>query len=404
LDLTVLLIFLTVYLGMILGGLPGLNLDRTGAALLGAIALLVFGKLSFSEAWLAIDSSTLALLFGLMVISAQFRLSGFYTFLIRKTAASCESPRVLLAYLVAVVGFLSSLLANDIVCLAVAPILIEICEKRAYDPVPFLLALACAANVGSAATLIGNPQNMLIGQKLGLHFGHYLLQGAVPSLLGLFVVWGVICGFYCGHWQREIEITEAQAPPFDAWETIKGFLVMLLLVAFFLAAEYPRAIIALAAAGVLLCSRRMHSREILGLIDWQLLVLFIALFVVIHSIERYGIFEYLMQFSGKSGLDLRHPAWLFTLSAALSNVVSNVPAVMLLLPSATYPVAGPVLALSSTFAGNLIVVGSIANIIVIEQAASRGIRITWREHAKVGVPVTLLTLALAAVWLWLVPL
>lgn len=403
-DLTVLLIFLTVYLGMILGGLPGLNLDRTGAALLGAIALLVFGKLSFSEAWLAIDSSTLALLFGLMVISAQFRLSGFYTFLIRKTAASCESPRVLLAYLVAVVGFLSSLLANDIVCLAVAPILIEICEKRAYDPVPFLLALACAANVGSAATLIGNPQNMLIGQKLGLHFGHYLLQGAVPSLLGLFVVWGVICGFYCGHWQREIEITEAQAPPFDAWETIKGFLVMLLLVAFFLAAEYPRAIIALAAAGVLLCSRRMHSREILGLIDWQLLVLFIALFVVIHSIERYGIFEYLMQFSGKSGLDLRHPAWLFTLSAALSNVVSNVPAVMLLLPSATYPVAGPVLALSSTFAGNLIVVGSIANIIVIEQAASRGIRITWREHAKVGVPVTLLTLALAAVWLWLVPL
>ena len=403
-DLTVLLIFLTVYSGMILGGLPGLNLDRTGAALLGAIALLVFGKLSFSEAWLAIDSSTLALLFGLMVISAQFRLSGFYTFLIRKTAASCESPRVLLAYLVAVVGFLSSLLANDIVCLAVAPILIEICEKRAYDPVPFLLALACAANVGSAATLIGNPQNMLIGQKLGLHFGHYLLQGAVPSLLGLFVVWGVICGFYCGHWQREIEITEAQAPPFDAWETIKGFLVMLLLVAFFLAAEYPRAIIALAAAGVLLCSRRMHSREILGLIDWQLLVLFIALFVVIHSIERYGIFEYLMQFSGKSGLDLRHPAWLFTLSAALSNVVSNVPAVMLLLPSATYPVAGPVLALSSTFAGNLIVVGSIANIIVIEQAASRGIRITWREHAKVGVPVTLLTLALAAVWLWLVPL
>ena len=403
-DLTVLLIFLTVYLGMILGGLPGLHLDRTGAALLGAIALLVFGKLSFAEAWIAIDSSTLALLFGLMVISAQFRLSGFYTFLIRKVAVSSTSPQVLLAALVGVVGLLSSLLANDIVCLAVAPILIEICERRGYDPVPFLLALACSANVGSAATLIGNPQNMLIGQKLGLHFGHYLLIGSVPSILGLLVVWSVICGYYCGRWRREIEIVEAQAPPFNSWQTTKGIIVMLLLVAFFLIAEYPRAIIALTAAGVLLCSRRMHSREILGLIDWQLLVLFISLFVIIHSIERYGIFENIMQYSGSAGLNLSHPAWLFTLSALLSNIVSNVPAVMLLLPSATYPVAGPVLALSSTFAGNLIIVSSIANIIVIEQAAARGVRITWLEHAKVGVPVTLLTLAVAAVWLWLVPL
>ena len=188
-DLTVLVIFATVYVGMMLGEFPGLAVDRTGIALLGAIALLVTERVSVTEAWTAIDVPTIGLLFGLMVVSAQFRLGGLYTLITRRISAARVRPETLLAMLIGTVGVLSALLANDIVCLAVAPLLVESCARRGLKPVPFLLALACAANIGSAATLIGNPQNMLIGQKLHLSFSGYLLDGGVPALLGLGVLW-----------------------------------------------------------------------------------------------------------------------------------------------------------------------------------------------------------------------
>src|SRR2546430_689525 len=177
---------------MVLGEIPGLALDRTGVALLGAIALLATEQVSPEAAWGAVDVSTIMLLFGLMVVSAQFRLGGFYTYLTRRLSAVQVAPDVLLAFLVGVAGILSALLANDIVCLAMAPVLVEGCARRRLDPVPFLLALACAANVGSAATLIGNPQNILIGQTLHLSFAGYLLDAGVPTALGLIVVWEVI--------------------------------------------------------------------------------------------------------------------------------------------------------------------------------------------------------------------
>ncbi|MCX5753673.1 MAG: SLC13 family permease, partial [Candidatus Krumholzibacteria bacterium] len=179
----------------------------------------------------------------------------------------------------------------------------------------------------------------------------------------------------------------------------KGGAILAALVVAFLATPWPREILALAAAGYLLCSRRMESREILGLVDWQLLVLFMSLFVVNHALAASGGMTAFTAALADRGVDLTHPAWLFGSSVLLSNLVSNVPAVMLLLPSASHPLAGPVLALSSTLAGNLFVVGSIANIIVIDQAGRLGVAISWREHAKVGVPVTLITLALAAGWL-----
>lgn len=188
---TVVLVFALVYLGMILGGLPRLALDRTGVALLGAIVLIASGDMSLAAASAAVDGPTLALLFGLMIVSAQFRLGGFYTHLTRNLAGRDGSPEKLLAVLVATAGGLSALLANDIVCLAMAPILVEVCARRRLDPVPFLLALACAANVGSAATLIGNPQNMLIGETLRLSFGGYLLDAFVPAALGLAATWWI---------------------------------------------------------------------------------------------------------------------------------------------------------------------------------------------------------------------
>ncbi|MFH1060503.1 MAG: SLC13 family permease [Pseudomonadota bacterium] len=399
-DLLVLAVFVMVYLGMILGRLPGLALDRTGLALLGAIALLAGGRLDLEQAWLALDLPTMALLFGLMVVSAQFRLGGFYSRLTARLAAAPLAPPALLALLVAAAGGLSALLANDIVCLAMTPLLIEGCARRGLDPVPFALALAAAANVGSAATLIGNPQNMLIGQVLNLSFVGYLADSLAPSLLGLAAVWAVVAAAHRGRWRRVLSVPPAAPPAFSRWQTGKGLMVLALVVAAFLWAPWPRELSALTAAGLLLTSRHMRSREMLGLVDWQLLVLFAGLFVVNHALNQSGVMARLLAGLAGAGVDLAQPAWLFAATVVLSNLVSNVPAVMLLLPAAQGPGAGTLLALASTLAGNLLLVGSIANLIVADQAGRMGVPIGWREHARVGVPVTLVTLALAAAWLW----
>lgn len=398
--LSILVIFLLVYLGMVLGRLPGLALDRTGIALLGALALIALEILSPEQAWEAVDVSTIALLFGLMVVSAQLRLGGFYTWVTRHLAEVRVSPPVLLGLLIAVCGLLSAVLANDIVCLAMAPMLAEGCARRRLDPKPFLLALACAANVGSAATLIGNPQNMLIGQRLQLSFAGYLLDGGVPALAGLVLVWLVIAWLFRRRWHAETQIPEVVAPNFNLWQTGKGLSVTLVLIGAFLISDWPREILALGAAGLLLLSRRMKSQNMLALIDWQLLVLFIGLFVVNQALADSGMLQTALETLKSLGIDLAMPTWLFAVTTILSNLVSNVPAVMLLLPVAEHGLSGPILALASTLAGNLFIVGSIANIIVVDQAARLGIYISWREHARVGVPVTLTTLALAALWLW----
>lgn len=400
-------IFATVYLGMLIGRLPRLALDRTGIALLGAIALLASGAVTLEQAGAAVDAPTLMLLFGLMVVSAQLRLGGFYARAASALAALPLSPARLLALLVAATGALSAVFSNDIVCLAMTPVLIEACARRRLDPVPFLLALAAAANVGSAATLIGNPQNMLIGQALGLSFAGYLAHALVPTLLGLAATWAIVARQTRGRWEADEARLAAIAaahggepiPTFDRWQTTKGLAVSAALLLLFLVSGHPREIVALAGAGVLLLSRRMHSRATLGLVDWPLLVLFVGLFVVNDAMQRTGLPALAVEELRALGIHAERPGWLFAAAALLSNAVSNVPAVMLLLPLATHPLAGPVLALASTLAGNLLVVGSIANMIVIEAAARRGVAIDWRRHARTGVPVTLVTLAIAAAWL-----
>ena len=403
-DTTVLLVFVAVYAGMLLGGLPGLALDRAGVALLGAIALVATGRVTVGQAWNAVDVPTLALLLGLMVVSAQFRLGGFYARVGGWLAGHGGSPAALLALLVGVAGLLSALLANDIVCLAMAPILAAGCARRGLDPVPYLLALAAAANVGSAATLIGNPQNMLIGQTLGLSFHGYLADALVPALLGLGATWALIAWRFAGRWERAVVLTrtEQRDLAFDRWQTAKGLAVLVALVATFLFVPVPREAAALTAAGLLLLSRRMASRDILGQVDWHLLVLFIGLFVVNHALIGSGLTDRALAGLEHAGVRPASAPWLFGVTVVLSNLVSNVPAVMLLLPVArAHAQGGPILALASTLAGNLLIVGSIANIIVVDQAARLGVRIGWREHARLGVPITLATLAIAAAWLWL---
>lgn len=393
-------VFGLVYLGMVLGRLPGLALDRTGVALLGALALVVLGALDTQAAWDAVDVPTLSLLLGLMIVSAQLRLGGFYAAVTRRVGAWQASPPALLAALMGTAALLSALLTNDIVCLAMAPILVEICAGRGLRPLPHLLGLACAANIGSAATLIGNPQNMLIGEALALDFGRFILQATPPSLLGLGAAWGVLVLLQRGDWTCAAQPRAIEAPPFRAWPVAKGLLVLAGVLSGFLVTPWPREVIALGGAALLLLSRRNHSRDFLGLVDWQLLVLFAGLFVVNHAFEASGEMARAVSAARGAGVDLAAPGWLFGTTVLLSNLVSNVPAVMLLLPLATHPLAGPLLALASTLAGNLFIVGSIANIIVVDQAARLGVSISWRDHARVGIPVTVITLAIAAGWLW----
>jgi len=403
---TVLAIFGLVYLGMILGGLPFLQLDRTGIALLGAIAVIGSEALSVEEAAQAIHLPTLILLFAFMVVSAQMRLGGFYDWVTRKLAAMPIAPPLLLGAMILAVAGLSAVFSNDIVCLAIAPVLIDACGRRRLDPVPYLLALACAANIGSAATLIGNPQNMLVGQTLHLSFAGYAAEAAAPVLIGLALTWGLIVAYARGRWgatdgtAHEIERRE-EPEALDRWQTAKGLAVALLILLSFLFTPWPRDVVALTGAGVLLMSRKLHSSKMLGLVDWELLILFIGLFVVNHALQKTGLPARAVAEFAAAGLPLNQPGPLFGATFLLSNVVSNVPAVMLLLPVAQHALAGPLLALVSTLAGNLFIVGSIANIIVVDAAARRGVRIDWRRHARVGVPVTLATLAVTAAYLWL---
>jgi Na+/H+ antiporter NhaD/arsenite permease-like protein len=392
-------VFAFVYLGMLLGGIPGLALDRTGVALLGALALVATEAVTPAEAFRAIDVPTLALLFGFMVVSAQLRLGGFYTWVTRRIVDADLSPAILLAWIVAVAGVLSAVLANDIVCLAMAPLVAEGCSRRGLDPVPFLLGLACAANVGSAATLVGNPQNMLIGQVLRLSFSGYLLDAAAPAALGLVVVWWLVQRSTRRRWLQVTPVPPVGAPRVDRWQSIKGLIVLGALLFAFAFLPVPREVLALGAAAVLLTSRRMASRELLGLVDWHVLVLFVGLFVVNHAVLATGLLPHAAATLRAAGFDLAAPRILFPTTVILSNLVSNVPAVMLLLPQATAPHAGALLALASTLAGNLLIVGSIANMIVIERAAALGVVIDWRRHARVGLPVTLATLLIAAAWL-----
>lgn len=393
-------VFAATYVGMALGRVPGLAIDRTGIALLAAVALAVAGAVPHDRIASAIDFPTLAVLFGLMILSSQFGLAGFYDWCAARIAAAVGSPAVLLALTVAVAGGLSAVLANDVVVFAMTPMLANGIQARGLDPRPFLIALAGAANAGSAATVIGNPQNILIGQVGALDFWAFLSICGPPAIAALVVVFVVV------HltWRRELAPRATPkappVPPLDWHQARKGAIATLILVALF-ATPLPREIAALAVAAALLVSRRMATRRMMGQVDWHLILLFACLFVVNAAFARTGLPAAALEALRVQGLLPDRLAVLTPLALMASNTIGNVPAVIMLLSLWPAPPESALygLALLSTLAGNLFIVGSLANIIVVERAAAIGVRLSFADHARSGVPMTLISLLPAVFWL-----
>ncbi len=405
-------IFVASYAGIALGEIPGFALDRTGVALLGAMLMIATETVPFARATASIDAGTLALLFGLMVLSAQFRLGGFYSALALRAGRSRLGARGFLGFVIGGSALFSALLSNDVICLVMTPLVVEIALRRSWNPVPFLLALAAASNVGSAATVIGNPQNMFIGQKAALDFGRFVAWCAPPSLvsLGLLYAWIARAGdlhrpserLAPGESDRSIDAaTMTSVRPFDRAQSAKAVVLAAVLVVLFFT-RIPREVSVLGVTAVLLTSRRLTTPQFLALVDWPLLILFIALFVLIEGFRASGGMSAVETMLAARGAELHSPAMLAAVSVVLSNLVSNVPAVMLLM--AEWPAHRPelayLLALTSTYAGNLILIGSIANLIVAEQASRLGVEIGFRTHAARIAPFALASLAIAVAWWW----
>ncbi len=394
--------FLGTYLGLALGRLPGLRVDRTGVAIIGATLMVVVGVIPWDQAVASVDAHTLVLLFGMMIVAAYLRLSGFFGLVTVWIIRLARTPTTLLAAVIGASGVLSALFVNDLVCLVLAPLTLEITRQLELPPVPYLIALATASNVGSVATLTGNPQNMIIGSFSGISYRSFLAREAPVAIVGLACVMAVVWLAY----RRQLPKTFRGAAlkerllihyPLMAKTLIA---VVTMLVAFL--AGVPIALVAIAGAAYSLLTRSVKPAKVYREINWGLLVLFTGLFVVIGGVEASGLTQELLAWGGAT--NLHRPLALVAVTAAVSNLVSNVPAVLLLkslIPTFGEPVrAWLLLAMASTLAGNLTIVGSVANLIVAEAARDAHVEIRFSEYCRVGIPLTLITLLLG--WLILI--
>ena len=391
-----LILFALTYVGLALGRIRGLALDRTGFALLGAVAFLATGIVSLDDAKDALDAGTLAVLFGMMMLSAQYQQSGLYGAIGGSLTRSARPRRLLLGALL-VSALLSAVLTNDVVCFALAPLVGAAVLRAGRNPLPYLLAIACGANLGSALTPIGNPQNILIAQRLHLAFLPFVLACAVPVGLGLAFAYFWIARDVPANGAASLDGEGNAAPALDRREAAKALALTVAAIVLFLT-PVPAGVTALAIAGVVLTSRKMHTRDMLALVDWHTLALFVGLFVVHRGLDASGWAQAAERALAAQGADLGRPLVLAPVVAVLGNLVGNVPAVMLLLPFVPpSPQIGWTLALVSTFAGNALLIGSIANLIVAEQAERLGVPIGFRVHLRVGLPVSVVSLLAALI-------
>lgn len=387
--------------GIAIGRIPPLRTNRAGIALAAAVALVAVGALSLDEAFRAIDLDTIALILAMMIVSAFLRFSGIFDLAVAKLLSAARGPRSLLAIVILVSGASSAFFLNDTMCLILSPLVIALCAQAGLPPLPYLIAVATSSNVGSMCSLIGNPQNMLIGASSGIGFLPFFLRLAPPALLSLVAVYLVILSCYPKDFSRAGFLRPSPSSPgLNKWILLKTIGAAAVLVVLLFLGLRP-AFAALSSAAILLLTRRVKPERVFGEIDVSLLVFFSGLFIITRAIRDTGIF--------KAALDLALPAIgdrpipFAAVSVILSNLVSNVPAVMLLSPVVERfkdpGTAWLVLAMSSTLAGNLTLLGSVANLIVAESASSRGIRLSFGAYAKAGIPITLVSLCIGTAWL-----
>ena len=392
-------IFIASYLVFALGKFPGLKIDRPGAAIIGAVAMAAARIVPPRDALHFIDFSTIVLLFSMMLIVGNLHLVGFFEwnaeFVLRRL-----KPAYLLPAVIFTCGFLSAFFVNDIVCLVMVPFVLSITRRLRLPPMPYLLAVATASNVGSVATITGNPQNMLIGSFSGIRYRDFLAHLGPVAVVGLFIDWAVL------HWMHS-RVTAVQPrlqepiplPSLDLSRLTKPVVVVTAVVAGFFFGVPPAMMAALGAA-LLLITRTLEPQKLYREVDWGLLVFFVGLFVIVGGAQNAGIVAAMLDLARHWNIQ---NIGVFTATAAvLGNIVSNVPAVMLLkslVPGFANPhSAWLTLAMASTLSGNLTITGSVANIIVVESARPE-VEIGFWDYFRVGFPITLATLALG--WGWL---
>jgi Na+/H+ antiporter NhaD/arsenite permease-like protein len=399
------LIFFGSYFVFALGKFPWMKIDRPGAAIIGAVLMVAFRIVGPREALIAIDFATVVLLFSMMLVAANLRVAGFFE-RIAEWIIERLHPHHLLPTVIFTSGLLSAFLVNDIVCLVMTPFVLHMARRLGLPPMPYLIAVATASNIGSAATITGNPQNMLIGSLSGISYLDFIAHLGPIAIAGLFLNWALLHRIYMrGIGDRVAVAAVLSAPEFQYDRMRRKPVVVLLIVLAGFLAGVPPAMMAAIGAALLLITRTVEPRKVYDEVDWGLLVFFVGLFIIVAGAERAGLTASLLQ--PIAMWDLHRIPIFVAVTATLSNIVSNVPAVMLLrtlVVSFPDPHAGwLVLSMASTLAGNLTITGSVANIIVVERAAAEGVRIGFREYFRVGLPVTVATLVFGSVWLWVWP-
>ena len=397
------LVFAGSYMVFALGKFPGMKIDRPGAAIIGAVLMVAFRIVGPDEALRAIDFATIVLLFSMMVVVANLRLGGFFV-RIAEWIIERLHPHHLLPTVVFTCGVLSAFLVNDVVCLVMTPFVVHMALRLGLPPLPYVIAVATASNIGSVATITGNPQNMLIGSVSGLGYLEFIAHLGPVAVAGLAINWALVYWMHLRGTGDRVPVDQAlSAPEFRHAPMRKKPVWVLAAVLIGFLAGTPPAMVAAVGAALLLVTRTTNPKDVYDDVDWGLLVFFVGLFIIVAGADRAGVTEMLL--APVRHWELHRLPVFVVVTAILSNIVSNVPAVMLLRALvASFPdpdSAWLVLAMASTLAGNLTITGSIANIIVVERAAAEGVHVGLGEYAHVGVPVTLATLAFGTCWLWL---
>jgi Na+/H+ antiporter NhaD/arsenite permease-like protein len=310
-------------------------------------------------------------------------------------------PLVLLAAVILVAGSFSAFLVNDTICLVMTPLVLEMVTRFKRDPIPYLLAIPMASNIGSTATITGNPQNMIIGSLSQIPYGTFAAALWPVAAMGLILTMAFIALVY----RREFLTRERFVVPTDPSRhnvplVIKSVLVTAAMVILFFVGQAV-AKVAMVGGAILLVTRRVKADKVYREIDWPLLLMFVGLFIVVDGVEKVVLTPDAIATVGR--LHLESLPLLSFVTAALSNLVSNVPAILVLKPFIANlhdpQRAWLTVAMASTLAGNFTLVGSIANLIVVQRARARGFEISFWAYFKVGAPLTMLTILIGVLWL-----